>query len=274
MLANSLIRGGKIRRKNVLVPSACQAVYDAMDVQPDAARKLLICQTITALKSAGLWDKLDLLFMFAAHDEQAGRINWVSPGYVLTRYNSCTFTTDRGFTGDNVSMYLAGGNITLNQAGKAIINTSGPGGVVKGSVGMHRTGGSSVEDSNDIVVVQTAGAIRPRTFNETIIALCDNSSPLGLDVANAVPFGLFSSTRTANTQKIFREKTLLISDTITNTGVATTGPVGVLINQVGSLAYLSSSLINLMWFGHYLDDTEQGQMVDILDTYMSAVGIA
>jgi hypothetical protein len=66
-----------------------------------------IDRVIRGLKQSGVWDKLDVFYMLAAHDEQAGRLNWKNPGtYTASLVSAPTFTTDRGFAGDGASSYL------------------------------------------------------------------------------------------------------------------------------------------------------------------------
>jgi hypothetical protein len=80
-----------------------EALFAAMTVQPDNARKIIINDMIVALIAAGVWDKLDLFYTMAAHDEQAGRLNWVSPGNDTLATGpgnvAPTFTVDMGYSG-------------------------------------------------------------------------------------------------------------------------------------------------------------------------------
>jgi len=98
------------------------AYFAAMTVQPDAARKGLLNTLIASLVSGGVWAKLDWLTIHAAHDEQAGRVNMVTPAQVALVGVAPTFTTDRGYTGNGTTQYLntnwnsstAGGHFTQN----------------------------------------------------------------------------------------------------------------------------------------------------------------
>jgi len=81
-----------------------------MTVQPDANRQALINKLIYDLKNAGLWTTLDFLYVGAAHDAQAARINWINPAGVKQTVNGTpTWTTDRGYNGDGASAYLGCG---------------------------------------------------------------------------------------------------------------------------------------------------------------------
>lgn len=82
----------------------------AASVAPTDFRKGLIARFIGALYAASVWAKMDVMWVLAAHDEQFGRLNWKSPGnFTLTAVNSPTFTTDRGFAGNQSTSYLATG---------------------------------------------------------------------------------------------------------------------------------------------------------------------
>lgn len=87
----------------------------AMTVAPSGARQTLIDNLISSLKSTGLWTKLDFLHVIAAHDAQAGRLNWIAPAGTACAVNgTLTFTVDRGYVGDGTTGYLDTG---LTQSG-------------------------------------------------------------------------------------------------------------------------------------------------------------
>lgn len=75
---------------------------------PSASQQLLQEQLIIDLKTAGVWSKLDLFYVFATDgDSDFACINFLDPNnYEITEVNSPTFTTNVGFTGDGVSAYL------------------------------------------------------------------------------------------------------------------------------------------------------------------------
>lgn len=81
--------------------SDAQAVIDNMDVAPDGARQIVINDLVLDLKAAGLWTKIDELYVHAAHDAQAARLNWKNPtGTDLAVTSAPTFTADVGYRGD------------------------------------------------------------------------------------------------------------------------------------------------------------------------------
>lgn len=100
------------------------ALLARMSVQPTTTRTGQINALVKALKTAGVWAKLDCLYLLAAHDAQAARLNWKSSNYDLTLINSPVFTLDRGYQGDGTTSRLgsgfnpvtAGGLFSLNNA--------------------------------------------------------------------------------------------------------------------------------------------------------------
>lgn len=110
---------------DALVPIRAEtwAVVGAFTATPDLRRVFLIDTMIDKLIDSGVWARADLLYVLAAHDEQAARINWISPGTGdLTAVNSPAFTVDEGFTGAATSYLDAGvglsglANYSLNDA--------------------------------------------------------------------------------------------------------------------------------------------------------------
>jgi len=67
---------------------------------PGEVRRGLIDNCIGALKGAGVWAKLDVLCLLAAHDAQAAQRNWIQDAFNLTPVNGPLFEVDRGYVGD------------------------------------------------------------------------------------------------------------------------------------------------------------------------------
>jgi hypothetical protein len=89
---------------------------------PTTDRASLYTTLILSLKSAGVWSKLDALWVMAAADSQAARLNLVSSSYTLTPVSNPVFTVDRGYQGDASASYLdtnmdtgAGGGVKIQR---------------------------------------------------------------------------------------------------------------------------------------------------------------
>jgi hypothetical protein len=85
-------------------------LFANMTVAPNDERRRVINRLIRSLKVAGVWPKMDGLYLFAAHAESAALINWKNPGtFNGTNVSSTAFTADRGFTGDGAADHIATG---------------------------------------------------------------------------------------------------------------------------------------------------------------------
>ena len=75
---------------------------------PTSSQKILQNQLVIDLKSAGVWDKLDVFYLMATNaDSNFASINWKSPNsFELTQVNSPSFIANEGFKGDGISSYL------------------------------------------------------------------------------------------------------------------------------------------------------------------------
>lgn len=93
-----------------------RAVLAAFASPPSPSRRSLIQRTIRALKAAGVWAAYDGVLVLAAHDAQAGRVDWKAPARVATAVNSPTFSPDRGYTFDGSTNYLNTGFIPNSHA--------------------------------------------------------------------------------------------------------------------------------------------------------------
>lgn len=98
--------------------SDAQILFNAFAVQPNTTRKSVINTLIVTLKADGNWNKLDALWITAAHTQQAALLNWKNPAtFTATTVNSPTFTTDRGFSGDGITSYL---DLNWNPSGNGV----------------------------------------------------------------------------------------------------------------------------------------------------------
>lgn len=108
MIGGPLSGGGGYEFTN----AEAETYVAAMSSQPDDTRKALIDTLFTNLKSGTVnatntLAELDLLYLLAAHDSQAARLNAITPAsFALTAVNSPTFTADQGYASNGTSSYL------------------------------------------------------------------------------------------------------------------------------------------------------------------------
>ncbi len=89
-----------------------QQFFCRLSTQPSSARKQIYDTLISGLKSTGVWDKLDALYVLAAPDASTAKINLIQNDYNLSVVGSPTFAADSGYTGTGTkTSYL---NTTFN----------------------------------------------------------------------------------------------------------------------------------------------------------------
>jgi hypothetical protein len=96
---------------------------------PDATLQGKQNATVLSFKSAGIWSKLDVLYIMATNNSNMATLNFKNPSaHQLTLVNSPTFTANQGFKGNASTSYLntnfnpatSGVQYTLNNASRFI----------------------------------------------------------------------------------------------------------------------------------------------------------
>ncbi len=98
------------------------------------ARLYVVSNLIASLKAAGIWTKLDRIWLHAAENATQALYD-LKARAAATAVNSPTFTIDRGYAGNGTTSYLdsnfnastAGGNFTQNDAGMGVWVVTSPG---------------------------------------------------------------------------------------------------------------------------------------------------
>jgi len=135
---------------------------------PTDGQKIKQNQLLVNLKANGVWAKLDVFYNFA--NDGGGdfaTLNWKAPTlYQCTLFNSITFNTNQGFTGNGTTMYIdtnfqlaSGVNYTLNNASRCVyINT---------------TSGNGVYDGNSLAVTNTfkTGVSTAQRINQAVLGV-------------------------------------------------------------------------------------------------------
>lgn len=251
---------------SVSYDSDVQAIFDAFTTPPTAARKTLINTCVLALKTAGVWSKLDVLYMFAAADSQAALINWKDPGtFDATAVNSPTFTADQGFTGDGSTSYIdtncnpstAGGNYAQNSASffAWTLSTSDPGGYDLGSYAGYNTQIIPwITSASSRITINSGGA---GGDNVDIGSLGADHS--GLLVANR---------SSATAAQVYRNGSLGASNTSTNSVALADASLKLL---KGSDGYYAGN-IAIGGAGSSLDGTKQSALYDASLAWLQGIG--
>jgi hypothetical protein len=239
----------------------------AMSSTPDATRIGHINTLILALKNAGIWSKLDVLWITAAHDAQAARLNWKTPAsFALTAVNTPTFTTDRGYKGNGSSSYLNTGwnantngvNYTQNSASAVFWNRTARAANDKALFGVY-DGGAEINTYPRYVGDEFYGRV-----NDNVGAL---SSSANSD-------GLFHTDRQSSTARsAYRNGTSLGSYGSTSSAAIPSQPIYICAQYFSGSpsGFNGVDEIACAGFGASLN-AEKTDLYNAIQTYMTAVG--
>lgn len=234
---------------------ASNTLFAAMSVAPDATRKGHYDTFIRGLKTDNLWDKLTWISVFAAHDEQAARINIKTPSQVATAVNSPTFAANQGFKGDGATAELnslvAGSTLTATSTSLFAVVRTLPTIASRPAVGY---------DTRHALTPQTAA------FPSNTARLISNGASLGTTNAAANMFILGS--RTGTTQTFQRDTAIQDTDTIASDTTNNTQTIRFLGARVG----FSDAQLSAAGWGLHLDNTDGTNLRARLVTYLTAVG--
>lgn len=262
----SNLAGTNLRAATVFLPET-QALFARMTTPPTYARAVLMNALIGSLVTAGVWAKLDSLYVLANYDEQAATRNWVADAYNLTVVNTPVFAADRGYTGA-LTRYLdttfnpstAAGLFTANAAHLGVWNRTA--GML---AGIPIGGRQSFSSRSSMVIPRLTG-------DQTHFAVNRNGSQT---VASLDGTGHFVANRSgAAASQGYRNGVGVTSDT-SATDAITDLPLFILgINQAGALAAVFLGEVAAGHFGGSLSAPETAALYAALLVYMQAVGAA
>jgi len=239
-----------------------RAVIDAMTVRPNMARARLIDLTVRAFLGAALWPKIDVAWFLAAHDEQAGRLNWKDPGnFTCTVVNSVTFTADRGFAGDGVSGCLDT-NFAPNTHAVQFTQNNGHISVYQRTGGGNGSAPFSINNSGNRLNVAGGTGMSTRSRLNTT---SDLNGPAG----GTQPIYAMGRRNDGSNMSVLRDGIEVTGPTARASSAIISGNMrfGVMAN-----ATFVSHQVAMGTMGAYLDDPEAAAMYAIANAYMRAIG--
>lgn len=254
-------RVGATPSQGVRYSAEASAYFARMSVQPDAARKALIDATIAALKVAGTWQKRSALYLVAAHDAQAGRLNLKADAWNLSAISSPSWTADRGYQGDGVGAYLDTG-----------YNLSSGGGLYQqASANIAAWSLTSAISAGSLVGAFTGGTgtnINQRGTSDAYTARVNGAAAIG--TTNADGSGYYSANRDGTTVRSGRNGVTIVSGT---------QAADALVNMTLRLLTASGSTfradrVAFAAFGGSLTEAEEAAEYGAIRTYLQAIGAA
>lgn len=252
---------------NRIFQAETDSLLGRMEAQPSATRKIQIDNLIKSLKNKGIWSKLDVLYVFAAHTEQAALLNWVGDYSNATKVNSPTFTTDRGFAGNGSSSYLNSNYNTATQAVNLSQNSA--------SIGIYsRTElASNVDDCGTAKTTATTGGlyVSHRAANNSSYWRSNTGTTESTVITTSLGWKIVS--RTASNSATIYQNTIAKETitTVSSTPVSLVTYIGA-TNVNGSPSGYSPRQFSAFFVGAGLDSASVVSIVNFFETYLDAVG--
>jgi hypothetical protein len=242
------------------------AFFDRLTTPPTDERKALYNTLVVDLKSAGVWEKLDALYILAAADAQAARRNLVQDAYNLTAAGAPTFTADRGYQGDASGAYLATGFTPSTAISPRYIQNSAS----MGSWSRTNNTGINYCDIGVSAANAIIASVRPSAFGGPFTVASNCTSANLSTAATASSVGLSAWSRSGpSAVSLYRNGSLSLADTKSSGGVPNNA---ITLLSAGGAQQFSANQLSFAFIGGALTDTEQTTLYASLDTFRIAVG--
>lgn len=233
----------------------------AMTSSPDASHQGYINTLIAALKTAGVWSKLDW-FWVPLGDEHDTLLNWKNPAQTSTNVSSVSFSSYSGFTANGTIQYISSG-----------FNPSTAGGnFAQNSACMFAWGTKTAQDVSGTMGAPNdalAGYVIVPRFSDDNFYGRINSTNYDSASNAAGNAGLFLLSRTASTGYVVYRNGASFA-TMTETSIAL-GNVTLGWMKHASVIPSHSGLVRAGGFGAGLTSTEQSDLYNALNTYLGAI---
>jgi len=238
-----------------------QAVYDAMTNKPTTYvedQNTLVEE----LKTAGVWAKRDLIYVFAqqTNDDGEALLNWANPGtFTCTNVSATLFTALEGFTGDGSADYLnTNWNVSSDKDNYALDDATIAIYCRVSDINAEQYAIGAVDGSNYVA------SIKPRYAGEFWIDVNGPGSSKAVDGSD----GLFVGVRTNSTTHTYYRNGSSLGTTANNsTGLPNTD---LLILKWTDGGYTTNQ-VSFVFVGGALTDTEVADMFTAVEKYMDAM---
>lgn len=245
-----------------------QSFLSRISSAPSETRKRVINTLITALKSAGVWNKLDTLYVFAAADAQSALLNWKSSSYGASAVNTPTFTTDRGYVSNGTTSYLDTGFIPSTNGVNFAQNSASIGVWIRSTQSdvaapLIAAGASDPTKSAILAAWRSVVGIGTQLNDLT-------SGTVGSGIATRI--GLSVLDRSAGTREAYRNGASIGTDSVTSVGLPTVAAYVCCRNNNGTASGFTTDQISAHFMGSHLTAAEHLALYNALSAYMTAVG--
>jgi len=247
------------------------SVLNAMTNKPTSAIADAQNTMVASLVSAGIWGKLDGLWVLANNTEANSYINWINPGtFDITNGGGggITFTAYEGWlSGGAVGDYL---NLNYNPTTDAVNVTT-----TSFSMGVYSR--TDAQENNAAIGSRSSGP-----DDETVLYLRDSGDlcaaricqdlSAAITIANSSSLGLHSATRTGTTNNVHKGTTHGATVSVAEGGFSNLDMYVCAYNNNGSPGFDSGHQLSMAFIGSYLSDGELETLETVFEIYMDSNG--
>ncbi len=253
----------------VVFEAEAVTAFAAMSVQPDSTRKTYYNNYIKALKNAGVWAKLDVISLYAAHDAQAALLNLKNPGTfdatLVDPTTDVTFTVDRGFTTNGTDNYVDT-NFNPSTAGGAFTQNAACFGIRCLSTGQFSVTPCGWFDGTDGVSLNPRNTSDDPQFRINQASASAQSTTL----STAAAF-LLANRSASNATQLYRNGAAVTVNTNPNQTSTALNNNNLYIGRLSAAGFAAIQCAST-YLGGSLDATENSALYTADLTYMQAVG--
>lgn len=244
-----------------------ELLFARMTTPPGDTRKLAIDTCIKSLKSAGVWDKLDSLYMFFAPDSQAAFLDWKRGTKEGTLQGSASFSVYDGITGSTVAgsrfdtafnPSSDGVNFTTSACAIGCLVTARA--TASTTATLFGSKGSTTNKIISLSETVSSGVLSGKMFD---------ASALTSSVVSGG--GLFSCSKNGTSKKIYKDSASVASAADAK-ATATNYEISLFaLNDNGSYSDLSDASVSMFFAGGYLTTDDLTALKLAVDTYVGAL---
>ncbi|RWN33440.1 hypothetical protein [Mesorhizobium sp.] len=243
-----------------------EAYFARLITQPTAARKAIYDALFVGLVGAGIFPKLDALYILRAAREQWAYENLVQSAYWLTPHGGYTFTADEHWQGNGTTGYLstafvpstAGGHLSQNDAHVGVTSRSS---AADAGVALHARTAASHQISLGLRSVATGQS-----------TMRINQTTGGAVPASASAAGRWVLRRSGSAaDALFKDAVLVTNDTAVSTGLPAFEIVIGATNSSGTIANFASHQFADAQFGGNLSDADISAIKTLMDAFYTAI---
>jgi hypothetical protein len=242
------------------------AFFARLATQPTSARAAAYDTLITELVGAGIWAKLDGLYVYAAADAPTALTNLVQSSYGQTAVGSPTFSANTGYTGANGSAKYLDTNFnpataslpqfTQNSSSLFALRTASPSGDAGGLAGV--TGGAF----QSYLAAPLAGNV---PFNGSV-----TGHTVGGGLSHT-PLGLFMASRLSASTETLYENGVAICPACSSTSATPSSVDVITLNDGTSGADGTTGTVAAAGMGAGLTQPEAQTLTNYLQNYLTTV---